>query len=110
MTNPPNPVDDFMHQLSMDIFGEDIVDNTNPSQYYPQDNAPYYPRHTSLPLHPQSTYIPQYLNYQPQQTPTFTTPHHSQYASSSHDASNNIKSIDYFTRSLNFIMDNKMFH
>jgi hypothetical protein len=38
----------------------------------------------NLPLHPQSTYIPQYLNYQPQQTPIFTTPHHPQYTSSSH--------------------------
>jgi hypothetical protein len=76
MTNPPNPVDDFLHQLSVDIFGENIVDNTNPS---------YYPRHANLSLHPQSNYIPQDLNYQPQQTPTFTTPHHSQYASSSHE-------------------------
>jgi hypothetical protein len=51
MSNPPNPVDDFMHQLSVDIFGEDIVDNTNPSQYYqqPQADAPYYPRHANLP-------------------------------------------------------------
>jgi hypothetical protein len=32
MTTPPNSVDDFMHRLSMNIFGEDIVDNTNPSQ------------------------------------------------------------------------------
>jgi hypothetical protein len=48
-------VDDFMHQLSMDIFGEDVVDNTNPSQYYqqPQADAPYHPRHANLPLHPQ---------------------------------------------------------
>jgi hypothetical protein len=33
-----------MHQLSVDIFGEDVVDNTNRSQYYQQSqaNAPYY--------------------------------------------------------------------
>jgi tricorn protease-like protein len=36
-------MDDFMHWLSVDIFGEDVVDNTNFSQYYPQNNAPYYP-------------------------------------------------------------------
>jgi hypothetical protein len=36
MTNPPNLVDDFMHRLSVDIFDEDVVDNTNPSQYYQQ--------------------------------------------------------------------------
>jgi hypothetical protein len=65
MTNPPNPVDDFMHRLSVDIFGEDVVDNTNPSQYYKQ------PQHANLPLHPQSNYIPQDLNYQPQ-----VYPHH----------------------------------
>jgi hypothetical protein len=50
----PNLVDDFIHRLSVDIFDEDIVDNTNPSKtqyYYPQANAPYYPRHMSLPLH-----------------------------------------------------------
>jgi hypothetical protein len=29
MANPPNPVDDFMHWLSVNIFGENIVDNTN---------------------------------------------------------------------------------
>jgi hypothetical protein len=61
-----------MHRLNVDIFGEDIVDNTNPSQtqyYNPQANASYYPRHANLPLHSQSTCIPQYLNYQPQQTP-----------------------------------------
>jgi hypothetical protein len=87
MTNPPNPVDDFIHRLSVDIFDEDVVDNTNPSQYYqhPQADAPYYPRHANLPLHPQSNYISQDLNYQPQQTPTFTTSHHPQYASSSHE-------------------------
>jgi hypothetical protein len=85
MTNSPNPVDNFMHRLSVDIFGEDIVDNTNPSQYYPQANAPYYPRYANLQLHPQSTYIPQDLNYQLQQTPTFTVPHHPQYASNSHE-------------------------
>jgi hypothetical protein len=39
----------------------------------------------NLPLYPQSTYIPQDLNYQPQQTPTFIIPHHPQYALSSHD-------------------------
>jgi hypothetical protein len=39
MANSPNPVDDFMHRLSVDIFGEDIVDNTNPLQYYPQSQA-----------------------------------------------------------------------
>jgi hypothetical protein len=39
----------------------------------------------NLPLHPQLNYIPRDLNYQPQQTPTFTTPHHPQYASSSHE-------------------------
>jgi hypothetical protein len=87
MTNFPNPVDDFMRRLSVDISGEDIVDNIKPSQYYqqPQANAPYYPWHANLSLHPQSNYIPQDLNYQPQQTPTFTTPHHLQYASSSHE-------------------------
>jgi hypothetical protein len=56
MINHPNPVDDFMHRLSVDIFDEDIVDNTNPS---------YYPRHANLSLYPQSNYIPQDLNYQP---------------------------------------------
>jgi hypothetical protein len=52
MVNPPNPMDDFMHRLSVDIFGEDVVDNTKPSQYYqqPQSNAPYYPRHVNLPF------------------------------------------------------------
>jgi hypothetical protein len=72
----------------VDIFCEDIVDNTNPSQtqyYNPQTNSPYYPRHANLPLHPQLTYIPQDLNYQSQQTPTFTAPHRPQYTSSSHD-------------------------
>jgi hypothetical protein len=58
MTNLSNPVDDFMHRLSVDILDEDVVDNTNPSQYYPQANAPYYPRHANFSLHPQSTYIP----------------------------------------------------
>jgi hypothetical protein len=45
MTNLSNPVDDFMHQLSLNIFDEDVVDNTNPSQYYqqPKVDAPYYP-------------------------------------------------------------------
>jgi hypothetical protein len=85
MTNHPNSVDDFLHWLSVNIFGEDVVDNTKPSQYYPQANALYYPRHENLPFHPQSTYIPQDLNYQTQQTPTFTPPHHPQYASSSHE-------------------------
>jgi hypothetical protein len=71
MANSANPVDDFMYRLSVDIFGEDIVDNTNTSQYYPQlqSDAPYYPRHANLPLHPQSNYIP----------------HHSQYVSTSHE-------------------------
>jgi hypothetical protein len=87
MTNPLNPVDDFMHRLSVNIFGEDVVDNANPSQYYQQlqADAPYYPRHENLSLHPQSNYISQDLSYQPQQTPIFTTPHHPQYASSSHE-------------------------
>jgi hypothetical protein len=85
MENPPNPVDDFMHRLSVNIFGKDVVDNTNPSQYYPQDNVSYYLRHANLSLHPQSTYISQDLNYQPQQTSIFTTPHHPQYASNSHE-------------------------
>jgi hypothetical protein len=74
-----------MHRLSVDVFDEDVVDNTNLSQYYPQNNAPYYPRHANFPLHPQSTYVPQDINYQPQQNPTFTTPHHPQYTSSSHE-------------------------
>jgi hypothetical protein len=39
----------------------------------------------NLSLHPQSNYIPQDLNYQPQKTSIFTTPHHPQYASSSHE-------------------------
>jgi hypothetical protein len=80
MTNSSNPV-------SVDIFCEDVVDNTNPSQYYqqPQIDAPYYPRHANLSFHPQSNYIPQDLNYQPQQTPIFTIPHHPQYVSSSHE-------------------------
>jgi hypothetical protein len=39
----------------------------------------------NLPLHPQSNYILEDLNYQSQQTPTFTTPHHPQYTSSSHE-------------------------
>jgi hAT family C-terminal dimerisation region len=72
----------------VDIFCEDIVDNTNPSQtqyYNPQTNASYYSRHANLPLYPQSTYMPQDLNYQSQQTPTFTVPYHPQYTSSSHD-------------------------
>jgi hypothetical protein len=85
MESPPNPVDDFMHWLSVDIFCEDVVDNTNPSQYYSQANAPYYPRHANLPLHPQLTYIPENLNYQAQQTSIFTALHHPQYASSSHN-------------------------
>jgi hypothetical protein len=42
-----------------------------------------YPRHANLPLHPQSTYIPQDINYEPQQTPIFTISHHPQYASNS---------------------------
>jgi hypothetical protein len=87
MTNSPNHVDDFMHWLSVDIFGEYAIDNTNLSQYYQQSqvDAPYYPRHANLPLHPQSNYIPEDLKYQLQQTPTFTTPHHPQYTSSSHE-------------------------
>jgi hypothetical protein len=88
MTTPPNFVDDFMYLLSVNIFGEDVVDNINPSQtqyYNPQTNAPYYLRYANLPLHPQSMYIPQDLNYQPQQTPTFTAPHRPQYTSSFHD-------------------------
>jgi hypothetical protein len=36
-------MDDFMHRLSVDIFDENVVDNTNHTQYYPQVNAPYYP-------------------------------------------------------------------
>jgi hypothetical protein len=39
MTYPSNPMDDFMHRLSVNIFGEDVVDNTNLSQYYPQPQA-----------------------------------------------------------------------
>jgi hypothetical protein len=76
-----------MHRLSVNIFGEDVVDNTNPSQYYqqPQSDAPYYPQHANLPLSPQSNYIPQDLNCQLQQTLTFTTLYHPQYASSSHE-------------------------
>jgi hypothetical protein len=58
MTNSPNSVDDFMHRLSVDIFGEDVVDNTNLSKYYPQANALYYSQHVNLSLHPESTYIP----------------------------------------------------
>jgi hypothetical protein len=87
MTNPANLMDDFIHRLSVDIFREDVVDNINLSQYYQQSqaDAPYYPRYTNLSLHPQSNYISQDLNYQPQQTPTFTTPHHPQYASSSYE-------------------------
>jgi hypothetical protein len=57
MITPHNLVDDFMHRLSADIFDEDIVENTNPSQiqyYNSKTNAPYYPRHAKLPLHPQS--------------------------------------------------------
>jgi hypothetical protein len=86
MTTHSNSVDDFMYHLSVDIFGEDVVDNINPSQYYQQSQAvaPYYPRHANLPRHPQLNYIPRDVIYQPQQTPTFTTPHHPQYASSSH--------------------------
>jgi hypothetical protein len=51
MANSPNSVDDFMHRLSVDVFGENVVDNTNLSQYYPQSQADalYYPRHTNLP-------------------------------------------------------------
>jgi hypothetical protein len=70
------------------FFGEDIVNNTNPSQtqyHNPQANAPYYPRHANLPINPQSTYIPQDLNHQLQQTLTFTTPLHPQYDSNFHD-------------------------
>jgi hypothetical protein len=52
MTNPSNPMDDFMHRLRVDIFGEDVVDNTNPSQYYQQSQtgAPYYSRHANRPI------------------------------------------------------------
>jgi hypothetical protein len=49
-----HPVDDFIHQFSVEIFDED---------YYPDPNAsssePVYRRHDNLPL-------PQNLNYQPQ--------------------------------------------